>query len=83
MGQVHNAPGRVDGERETDGERGGGGVGAFHVAGAAGLQGFIIFYKSSEVVKSLLNTRRRPLLRGSSQDPSTFKDKSKNLMTQA
>lgn len=41
-------------ERETDGETGGGRVGMFHVACALGLQVFIIFYKSSVVVKSLL-----------------------------
>lgn len=46
-------------ERETDGESGGGGVGMFHVACALGLQVFIIFYKSSEVVKSLLKYTRK------------------------
>lgn len=41
-------------ERETDGERGGGGLGMFHVACALGAQVFIRFYKSSEVVESRL-----------------------------
>lgn len=40
-------------ERETDGESRGEGAGMFHVAFALGLQVFIIFYKSSEVVKRL------------------------------
>lgn len=49
MGQVHDAWGWVDGERDRWGSM----VGMFHVAFALGLQVFIIFYKSSEGGKRL------------------------------